>query len=1115
MKKIFGIAIFFLMLGVLSPFSLANPGNVVKGDKGEVLWRYGESHALLVGVGDYEHWSKRKRVSGKLDRVEWMLKKQGFEITRIDNPDSGQLSSTFDDFAHRYGSDEKGRLLFFFAGHGYNTSNDGKKGYLVARDTPNPHRNKAGVPDKALSMDRILDQARAIKAPHALFLFDSCLSDGIFQDEMPGKELPGIAASTAHPVRRFISAGPCDKGDVLATGASFAQAFVDAIHYGKGDLNRDGYVTGVELGRYLKSEVSRYARRTPRFGEIEVDGEQGGDFVFVLPATEAMPDPVADLIEEIFWGSIRKSDDPDFYRTYLRDYPYGRFATIARERLRQSIPKSATGETARLVVRSNVTADTVYIDYLSVGPSGPAAHTLYAGEHIVQVVKEGYKPFETRVELAPGTRRTVRARLARAKAERRPIAISSTFTGYGIHTLSQGDYSMGDLGGTEAQGITLDQYQTDSGVTLKLPPSMGKSFQGVVETLVKPVDNGLLPRGSVKFDPGSRSRKASIEITGLDPGVSGTTGVTVEGVDADGSTVRQTFEVTVENGVVKRVKPIQGGDGLVPEDPGALVSRYPSIESPEQIQVAEEIEVAVSLTEERITPQVMVESFDPKQVQVTAEGQITLTTGTIDVSLSAPGFQYLGDSLKSIELRRTGDSTRAVFRLRANKIPNARQTRNLFVTFYHEDAYLAEVSREVDVIDPGKFAAAPAPRTTTGNKKAGRRSAKKPAFGLGSSGVSVFRMSGSLDAARLSENARRKTPDLTVVIVGGENVDNRHETEITIRSPHLRDSTLTLKDRYTQKELTNWLKGRYTKLFAEANRRGDSISPMRGLGRDLYHQYAPEVFKKAFWKLVEKLGKDFDSIQIVTNQPHLPWELMIPSRPDRSDEQDFLGVRYRMARWHRPLIRPPQSLPLSDIAVIAPRYHRESDRLPWREKELEVLRGMPGYRGVPGRYGDVKTFFSAWPPGIIHFAGHGNTGIYRGGIRGYTLKLEDKDLDVDLWRGFPPGNIQDHPFFFFSACHAGVSHRIAHIVEGWAPAILEAGASGYVGALWSIGDKGAADFGIRFYRTLQQELDKKGTVTVSDVLRKTRERFRKTGDPTYLSYIFYGDPDFRFVRQAP
>jgi CHAT domain-containing protein len=86
-------------------------------------------------------------------------------------------------------------------------------------------------------------------------------------------------------------------------------------------------------------------------------------------------------------------------------------------------------------------------------------------------------------------------------------------------------------------------------------------------------------------------------------------------------------------------------------------------------------------------------------------------------------------------------------------------------------------------------------------------------------------------------------------------------------------------------------------------------------------------------------------------------------------------------------------------------------------------------------------------------------------------------------------------------------------VDGWAPAAVEAGASGYIGALWPLNDEGAARFGVEFYRTLMSQLED-GPIFVADVLRLTRRKFFENNDPTFLGYVFYGDPNLRLVRGA-
>jgi len=73
-------------------------------------------------------------------------------------------------------------------------------------------------------------------------------------------------------------------------------------------------------------------------------------------------------------------------------------------------PKIPT--TGKLIVRSNVSGNTVTIDGKPVGSTGPDAHVLAPVEHEIRVEKEGYKPFETRITLVAGVEETVQARLA-------------------------------------------------------------------------------------------------------------------------------------------------------------------------------------------------------------------------------------------------------------------------------------------------------------------------------------------------------------------------------------------------------------------------------------------------------------------------------------------------------------------------------------------------------------------------------------------------------------------------------------------------------------------------------------------------------------------------------
>src|SRR5437763_1226734 len=74
-----------------------------------------------------------------------------------------------------------------------------------------------------------------------------------------------------------------------------------------------------------------------------------------------------------------------------------------------------------------------------------------------------------------------------------------------------------------------------------------------------------------------------------------------------------------------------------------------------------------------------------------------------------------------------------------------------------------------------------------------------------------------------------------------------------------------------------------------------TIDLAKGFGRELWKRFAPAPFQDVFWRLRDQLGDRFDSIQIVTDDPSMPWELMRATRG--KDETDFLGIDFQIARW--------------------------------------------------------------------------------------------------------------------------------------------------------------------------------------------------------------------------
>ena len=250
----------------------------INDESGRLVASFQNSYALIIGASDYTHgWSKLPSVVDETEDVKRALKKKGFKVTHILNPDHKALEESFKNFIDKHGFDKENRLLFFFSGHGH-SRNKHSKGYLVPTNAPDPRIDEKGFLGKALSMIQILAWSREIEAKHVLFLFDSCFSGTLFKSKSQGDIPKHITDLTARPIRYFITAG--DAGETVPAKSVFVPALLKGLR-GEADLTNDGYITGTELGIYLHDKVIYYGKRqTPQKGRIRDPKLDEGEFVF-------------------------------------------------------------------------------------------------------------------------------------------------------------------------------------------------------------------------------------------------------------------------------------------------------------------------------------------------------------------------------------------------------------------------------------------------------------------------------------------------------------------------------------------------------------------------------------------------------------------------------------------------------------------------------------------------------------------------------------------------------------------------------------------------------------------------------------------------------------------
>ena len=356
--------VLFVMLIVFSLLLSQERGlKVVRTPQGSAVTLYKGSYALVVGNGKYTAgWDELSGALKDAEEIAAVLQRNGFQVTMIKDSNKEKFLSAISDFTYKYGQEKDNQLLFYFAGHGCTQTLAGGEelGYLVMVDSPLPEENPQDFVRKSVDMKYIETAAKKIKSKHVLFMFDCCFSGTIlnFRSRVTPKM---ITDAVRYPVRQFITAGRAN--EVVPDRSVFKQLFLEMLEGKRPEPFADGYLTGEELGYFLKREVPQFSSgQNPQYGKIRDPNLDKGDFVFVLDKARAGKPADTQL-------STRPSTTSFYTPTYQ--------VTIT------SFPEKAK----------------VLIDDKEVGVT-PFNKRIEKGRHEIEVIKDGYKPEKEIVEIS-------------------------------------------------------------------------------------------------------------------------------------------------------------------------------------------------------------------------------------------------------------------------------------------------------------------------------------------------------------------------------------------------------------------------------------------------------------------------------------------------------------------------------------------------------------------------------------------------------------------------------------------------------------------------------------------------------------------------------------------
>lgn len=223
---------------------------------------------------------------------------------------------------------------------------------------------------------------------------------------------------------------------------------------------------------------------------------------------------------------------------------------------------------------------------------------------------------------------------------------------------------------------------------------------------------------------------------------------------------------------------------------------------------------------------------------------------------------------------------------------------------------------------------------------------------------------------------------------------------------------------------------------------------MDGIGERLW-DVAPTEFKTAYVDWRSRIGPSF-AIQLVTDDPYVPWEMMKP----RMTGVRHLFLDHPIARW--PLSRAGRRrdrFAAGDLLSFVPQYaHYEA--LEFAIAEGRWICDTLGGTAMPA---DITTFLDvldgkhADSVAMLHFAGHGSiaSGISAGGI-----ELEDGTVSVtDVHQDRVVLGKRDGTLMLLNACETAAGARLLGMNTGWGAAIADREFGGLIAPLWEVQDE--------------------------------------------------------------
>ncbi len=299
---------------------------------------FGRYHALVIGNNAYRELPRLESAVGDAEAVARLLEtRYGFDVRLLRDATKRDILRAVN--GYRAELTERDNLLIYYAGHGWLDRQTGT-GYWQPVDAE---------PDDDLNWianGELTRRLNAMSARHVMVIADSCYSGTLVreaQSRLPtGTERETWLRRMAEKRSRtaIVSGGLEPVVDSGRGGHSvFANALLAALE------DNTEVLEGQELFRKISRPVVVNAEQTPQYSDIRRAGHEGGEFLFVPKGSTVVVVTPGDgptgasvnerAMELELWKAVKDSDDSSSFEAYVKQYPEGTFAEVARLRIEQ------------------------------------------------------------------------------------------------------------------------------------------------------------------------------------------------------------------------------------------------------------------------------------------------------------------------------------------------------------------------------------------------------------------------------------------------------------------------------------------------------------------------------------------------------------------------------------------------------------------------------------------------------------------------------------------------------------------------------------------------------------------------------------------------------------